>query len=116
MAESVTVCQIKPMREKDVSPYNFLLDDYLRALGIPGCLTQIRMEDLRSDGFHIIRQVDSVIDRTYACALMRVPVPCPTPLQNFVPLHIKRRYQKEWPLPGGRTGRFEGQHGSHGWC
>ena len=100
------------MREKDVSPYNFLLDDYLRARGIPGCPTQIRMEDLRSDGFHIMRQVDSVIDRTYACAIRGVLVPDPTPTGGFLPDHLGRRWQAEWP----RVGRGGGaNHVNYGW-
>ena len=96
MADFVSVCQIKPMRHKDVSPFNCLLDDYLRANGIPGCETQIKMENLRPAGFHILRQFDSVVDRTYACAILGVPVPCPTPSENFIPEHVRELYKKDW--------------------
>ena len=37
-ATAVVVCQIKPMKVTDVTPYNVLLDDYLRAqVGGYGC-------------------------------------------------------------------------------
>ena len=113
-AESATVCQIKPMRHMDVSPYNYILDDYLRFWGIFACPTQIRMEDLRG-GFHIKHQADSVLDKTYACAILRVPVPCPTPAENFVPEFVRMQFQKDWPLPGGRIVASEGYRGNHGW-
>ena len=114
LAESATVCQIKPMRHMDVSPYNYILDDYLRFWGIFACPTQIRMEDLRG-GFHIKHQADSVLDKTYACAILRVPVPCPTPAENFVPEFVRMQFQKDWPLPGGRIVASEGYRGNHGW-
>ena len=50
--------------------------------------TQIQMDYLRHDGFHISKQFESVVDKTYACALMGVPVPNPTPVANFEPDYI----------------------------
>ena len=100
--------QIKPMRTIDVRHHNSLLSQYLKQCGPSGfgCKTQIRMEFLRSDGFHINPMYDSVLDRTYACALLGVEVPCPTPESNFIPDDVRRSYEKNWPrLVGNDWGR-----------
>ena len=111
-AAAVVVCQVKPMELGDVTPYNELLSDYLREQrwGF-GCLTQIRLGHLRNDGFHIKPQFDSIIDRTYACAIRGIPVYDPTPRGEFVPSHMRRRWQKEWPRIGGGMGQRE----ENGW-
>ena len=112
-AAAVVVCQIKPMQVTDVTPYNAHLDDYLRAqVGGYGCQTQIRLQFLRKDGFHVQPQYDSIIDRTYACAIRGVPVPCPTPTNEFAPDHVRRRWEVEWPRIGGGGG---GLMPNHGW-
>ena len=106
-AAAVVVCQLKPMQIRDVTPYNTLLDDYLRlereqGRGGHGCRTQIRLKHLKSDGYHVMPQMDSTIDRTYACAFLGIPVPCPTPWDEFVPPHDRRRWETQWPrLVGG---------------
>ena len=108
-AAAVVVCQLKPMQIRDVTPYNTLLDDYLRlerdqGRGGHGCQTQIRLEHLKSDGYHVMPQMDSTIDRTIACAFLGIPVPCPTPWDEFVPLHVRRKWESQWPrLGGGRA-------------
>ena len=122
-AEAVIICEIKPMRNKDVTPYNRLLHSYLRRQGTAGvrnfgCRTQIRMDWLKGDGFHVKPQYDSVIDRTYACALLGQHVPSPTPTSDFVPESVKRRQEANWPLPGNRWGGRaldEGLSRIHGW-
>ena len=110
-ATAMVVCQLKPMQVTNVTPFNELLDKYLRAQGSGGhgCRTQIRLNYLKSDGFHILPQYDSIIDKTYACALMGLPVPNPTPLDEFVPYHVRCRWEKDWPRIG------EGQMRNHGW-
>ena len=108
-AAAVITCQIKPMQVMDVTPHNKLLSNFLRDRNAFGCLTQIRLSFLRNDGFHVRPQFDSTIDMTYACALRGVEVPCPTPLNEFVPDHIRRRGEKEWPRIG------KGQMPGHGW-
>ena len=114
-ATGIVVCQLKPMQVKDVSPYNTLLDEYLRREKENGrdgfgCRTQIRLDFLRSDGYHVGPQYCSVIDRTYACAFLGMPVPDPTPPGEFVPDAVRKRWEVEWPrLGGGR--RFTG----NGW-
>ena len=115
MAEDIVVCQIKPMQDKDVSPYNGLLNDYLFSNGVWGCHTQIRMEQLKPDGYHILPQFGSLLDRQYACAILGLEVPFPTPPENFVPDHVGRRYEGEWPRLDGRGVRSEGQNPNHGW-
>ena len=110
-AVAIIVCQIKPMQLKDVTPYNNALSDYLRPLrdGF-GCRTQIRLDFLRNDGFHIQPTYDSTLDKTYACAIRGVPVPCPTPFDQFVPSHLRRRWETEWP----RISEGQGQSMNHG--
>ena len=82
---------IKPMQTTDVTPYNTMLSDYLRTQGRSefGCQTQIRLSCPKNDGYHVLPQYDSTIDKTYACALMGIPVPCPTPMDEFTPNHIR---------------------------
>ena len=111
-AAAVVVCQVKPMMMKDVTPYNSLLSDYLRPLkGGFGCRTQIRLSFLKSDGFHVKPMYDSTIDKTYACAILGIPVPCPTPIDQFLPDQLRRRWESEWPRVSGESGR----NTNHGW-
>ena len=111
-AASIVVCELKPMQVTDVTPFNKELSSYLRMQpGGFGCRTQIRMNYLKSDGFHIQPMYDSIVDRTYACAILGVPVPCPTPFDEFVPDHIRRRWETEWPRVGGQVGQMR----IHGW-
>ena len=113
-AVGVVVCQVKPMQAMDVTPHNSLLNDYLRdeakrGRGGHGCRTQITLDSLRPDGFHIKPQYSSVLDKTYACAMLGVNVPCPTPLNDFVPNHVRERREIEWPRLGLRDhGRRDG--------
>ena len=109
-ASSVVTCQIKPMQATDVTPYNALLNDYLPSQGKSGhgCRTQIRLSYLKQDGFHVEPQYDSTIDRTYACAIMGVPVPCPTPINEFIPGHMRRRWEMDWPRVGRAQVRNNG--------
>ena len=113
-AAGIVVCQLKPMQVTDVSPYNTLLDEYLRAEKTNGrdgfgCRTQIRMDYLKNDGYHIGPEYCSVIDRTYACAFFGMPVPDPTPPEGFVPDAVRRKWEVEWPRLGG--GRRFTEHG-----
>ena len=83
-AKAAVVCQVKPMRLGDVSPYNDHLSDYLRGQkwGF-SCRTQIRLSYLKPDGYHVRPQYDSIIDKTYACAIRGIPVIDPTPPLNL---------------------------------
>ena len=111
-ATATVVCQVKPMEVTDVTQHNQQVSDYLRnQVGGYGCPTQIRLEHLKPDGFHIRPQFDSVIDKTYACAIRGVPVPSPTPLNEFLPLSMRRRWEADWPRIGGGTT----QNRNHGW-
>ena len=114
-AAAVVVCQLKPMQTIDVTPHNELLDHYLRREKQQGrdgfgCRTQIRLDFLRGDGHHIRPEFGSVLDRTYACALLGINVPFPTPLTEFAPSHVRQQWEAEWPRLGGRA---ETAH--HGW-
>ena len=106
-AVAVVVCQLKPMEITDVTPYNQLMDEYLgrerdRGRDGFGCRTQIRLDFLKPDGYHVRPDFDAVIDRTYACAFLGVPVPRPTPWDCFVPDNVRRRWELEWPRLAGR--------------
>ena len=59
------------------------------------------MDYLKADGFHIRPEFVSVIDRTYACAFLGIPVPYPTPFDEFVPASVRQRWEVEWPRLGG---------------
>ena len=104
-AAAVVVCQAKPMQVVDVTPYNDRLSEYLCAQeqGF-GCKTQIRLTYLKPDGYHVRPQFDSIIDKTYACAIRGVPVVDPTPLDSFLPDHLRRKWQALWPRIGGGGG------------
>lgn len=114
-AAAVVVCQLKPMQTTDVTPYNEHLGDYLRrekerGRDGYGCRTQIRMDSLKGDGYHVKPEFGSVLDRTYACAFLGIDVPCPTPWGDFAPSHVRSRWESEWPrLVGG--GANMTQHG-----
>ena len=119
-AATVILCQVKPMQHIDVTPHNASLHSYLRANGSYGVPTQIRLGSLKDDGYHVRDRYVSVIYKTYACAIMGIHVPCPTPWDEFVPDQIRRQRDREYPeLP--RRGNVwdglssEGQHRVHGW-
>ena len=120
-AVAVVVCEVKPMQVTDVRPYNSLLDSYLRSKGRTGygCRTQIQMKTLKPDGFHINPSEYSVLAKTYACAIQGLPVPCPTPADDFIPLVDRRKYEAEWPRVENRSGPqgrvSQGQNMNHGW-
>ena len=107
-ARDLRIMQIKPMRHVDVRPYNERLHRYLLDCPDPtyGSGTMIRMSFLKGDGFHIHPMYHSVLDRTYACALLAVEVPCPTPDDDFVPIEVRRNFQRDWPrlARGGNEG------------
>ena len=121
-ATATVVCEVKPMEILDVSLHNKALHYYLQAQGRSGygCPTQIRRSFLQRDGFHIRQQYDSVLDRTYACAIRGIPVPSPTPTEDFMPEIDRRRREANWPrLPGsnmwGQRRGGEGPMNVHGW-
>ena len=112
-AVAVVVCQLKPMQTTDVTPYNDLLDCYLRREKERGrdgfgCRTMIRMDSLKGDGYHLKPEFWSVLDRTYACAMLGIDVPFPTPWGDFAPSYVRQRWETEWPRLGGgaRVGHY----------
>ena len=111
-ARETVLCQVKPMRRVDVTRHNALLHEYLCAQGSFGCQTMIRSEYLKWDGFHILPQYKSVLHRQFACALLGIPVPCPTPFVDFVSGHIGRQHDQEWPTLSVQ--RSEGSNAHYG--
>ena len=101
-AAAAVTCQIKPMQIGDVTPYNDALSEYLQAQRCEfGCSTQIRLGFLKPDGYHVKPQYDLIIDRTYSCAIRCICVADPTPPDKFIPDHVRRSWQREWPRLGG---------------
>ena len=80
-AVAVVVCQLEPMQVTDVTPFNELLHEYLLAQGEGryGCRTQIRLDYLKSDGYHVLPNYDSIIDRTLCLCFVGGPGPMPHP-------------------------------------
>ena len=74
----------------------------------------IRREFLKVDGFHILPKFKSVLHRQFACALLGVQVPCPTPAEDFVPEYVGRMYDQDWPQLLSR-GKAEVSSSQHGW-
>ena len=108
-AAACVVCQVKPMEIIDVRPFNRLLHEYLESCGEAGfgCRTQIQLDFLATDGFHVKKQFGSVIDRTYACALLGTHVPCPLSDDGFIPGFLRRRWEDQWPrLVGEKRAGF----------
>ena len=115
-AGGVVVCEVKPMQTMDVTPHNSHLNDYLckesrYGRGGHGCRTQTTIDSLQPDGYHIKPEYDGILDKTYACAIIGVNVPCPTPISQFLPFHVRRRKDQEWPRLGG----LRDQPRNYGW-
>ena len=113
-AAAVVVCQLKPMQATDVTPYNELLDCYLkrekdRGREGYGCRTMIRRDFLKSDGYHVRPEFGSVLDRTYAHAILGLDVPFPTPWEEFAPDYVRQRWESEWPRL--QRGSYMNHHG-----
>ena len=111
-AVGVVGCEVKPMNFMDVTPYSWAIHSAclrLRTHGhrVYGCQTQTGVSHLKKDGFHILPSFSTVLDRTYACAIMGVPVPCPTPSwDRYRDVNLRG----EWPTPR----EAQGQGSSHG--
>ena len=102
-AEEVVLCEVKPMQHVDVVPFNARIHALiLHTEGVGGCSTQIQHGDLGRDGYHVRPEFGSVLDRTYACAVMHRPVPCPYFDSTIYDWHLAREREREWPpLWGG---------------
>ena len=65
------------------------------------------MDFLIADGVHIDIQYGSVLDRTYAYALLGAHVPEPVSDDDFIPHFLRRRWEQQWPrLVGERRVGF----------
>ena len=111
-AVGVVGCEVKPMKFMDVTPYSWAIHCAclrLRTHGhrVHGCQTQTGVSHLGKDGFHISPSFSMVLDRTYVCAIMGVPVPCPTPSWDR---YRDMDLRGEWPTPR----EAQGWGSSHG--
>jgi hypothetical protein len=115
--EWVVICEGKPMRHMDVAPYSHAL--HLKSLekGTFGCRNQIREKDLGNDGFHLKRSSLSILEKTYACAVLGVPVPCLAPPGLEWRQRQRQFYEEEWPMTenvwDARMRRRKEQRGEH---
>ena len=118
-AAGVVVCSIKPTTRTNVIEHNAAVHRYLLQRrefdGGHGSCTPIRLEHLRNDGLHIQPRFFGLLQNTYACIIQGKEVPSPTPIQDYVPVHVRQSYVREWPRVGG--GREEPGHSlvNHGW-
>ena len=103
-AKAVVVCELKPMRRVDVRLASLMIHNYLVSCGKAGygCHTQIRMSFLKDDGFHVQPKHLSILDKTYACALLGIHVPDPTPFNDLTPESVRRSWEIQWPRMGGK--------------
>ena len=110
----VVVCEVKPMQFMDVVPYNTRIHGLcLRTEGVYGCSTQIRHDSLGRDGYHIRPEFGSVLDRTYACAVVGRDPPCPYFSSMIYDWHAEREREREWPpLWGGGMNSRWGDRGA----
>ena len=103
-AAKVVLCSVKPTQRADLTEYVERIHRYLKSVegvdGGHGCHSQVRLEHLRADGLHIQPRFYYVLQQTYACALLAVNVPDPTPLEGFTPDNVRQAYRREWPLFG----------------
>jgi hypothetical protein len=98
-ARDVTVSEVKPMTLKDVKPYSNRLRQRCMEKKVGWCQSQLGVEDLKEDGFHVLPSSLRILDKTYACAVMGVKVPHP------MPIYQKWRHkliEQEWPRMGQR--------------
>ena len=97
-AAAVVVTEVKPIRHLDVTPFNKELHKlYATREKVFGCHTQVRMRDLGRDGFHVSPHCADILDKTYSCAILGIPVPCPTPIWDFSHPMQQRDYEAEYP-------------------
>jgi hypothetical protein len=100
-AKGVTVCEIKPMTTMDVTPYSELIRRRCQEKKIGWCQTQLEVAHMREDGYHILPSSLKILDATYACAVVGVHVPHPTPAYRKWRHQLQ---QQEWPHIGERPG------------
>jgi hypothetical protein len=100
-ARAVIICEIKPMAFMDVRPYCHAIHlQCLEHRDVFGCETQTGVSHLKEDGYHIQPSFLGVLDLTYACALMGVPVPCLTPETDRWAIKTQWNENAEWPHVG----------------
>ena len=119
-AAAVVVVQVKPIRSLDVTDFNKAIHRLcVSREGVFGCHTQITMRDLASDGFHVSPHCGDIVDKTYACAILGKPVPCPTPPEGFFHPWQSAAYEQEWPRVDENKSKQGGQervrNAIHGW-
>ena len=101
-ATDVIVCSLKPTQRADATEYVERVHRYLQSVreddGGHGIHSQVRLEHLRADGLHLQPRFYFVLQQTYACAILGLNVPNPTPLESFIPDRMRQKYLSEWPI------------------
>ena len=119
-AAGIVVCAIKPTQRADVREHNESVHYYLRSKkdtdGGHGCGAQVRLDHLSRDGLHLQPRFYHVLQNTYACAISGTNVPLPTPISDFIPFHVRQRWERDWPRMEGREAEgVRTQSHSYGW-
>ena len=111
-AANIVVCSVKPTQRADVSQYADRVHRYLQSMreedGGHGIHSQVRLKHLRGDGLHLQPRFFYVLQKTYACAILGINVPNPTPLESFTPDHVRLAFRREWPA-------VRASNMNHGW-
>jgi hypothetical protein len=97
----VIICETKPMSIMNVTPLSDILHRRCQKQKVGWCQTQVKLEHMKEDGYHIRPPFLQIIDNTCACAVMWVRVPHPTlPYKKWK--HQLR--EQEWPRMEERPG------------
>ena len=88
----------------DVSQFSVRLQQKCMDGGVGWCQTQLGVDDMREDGFHVLPSSLRILDKTYACAVMGVKVPHPTPVYQK---WRHKMVEQGWPRVGDGNGRQE---------
>ena len=100
----IVVSSLRPTQRADVGEHNKAIHRYLGTKrdedGGHGCSTQVRLHHLRADGLHLHPRFYSVLQQTFAFALMGKYVPDPTPFDCYEPDHVRQPFLRDWPVVG----------------
>ena len=73
-AAAVVACEVKPQRYSNVWPFNEALHQLYLAKQVRGCRTQVELQHLDRDGYHVKRECSDAINKTYAYGIRGIKV------------------------------------------
>jgi hypothetical protein len=104
-ALAVIVCEVKPMRHINVTPFSNSIHTECARREVPGCRTQLGISDLNGDGYHIRESCLPILDKTFACAIIAIHVLCPTTDSERWNARATPEFCSEWPRVGAGMGK-----------